>query len=355
MGKDPQPVPEATSKASLYFISGSVCLFLMAFLWSLDISFIYIFLGGAVFFFFLGIRSKIAAQPKGQRFGDRVRETYKTASPQQAETTGLSDFEELLKQAQERSRQAASTGSSPVNPAGKKIVLGVLFFIASIFFMIIVAVFSLGSDDEIPQEEYAVGTMPTDFDVAEDFYRNAQYDSAYIYYKRALRENPDDAAAMVGYGSVLYTREYPDSTLMMYDQALAADPDYDFARYNKAWVYNDRNNYPQALTEIQTLIKRNPSYNEAYSLQGDIYYNQADYQQALLSYETAYNNGVRNNGLCKIMADLYVRQGEGQKAIALYQEALTYDTTDVYSYRKLGELIPGEEGNYYRTRALQQP
>ena len=54
-----------------------------------------------------------------------------------------------------------------------------------------------------------------------------------------------------------------------------------------------------------------------------------------------------------LISDVYMAQGQGQKAIALYQEALTYDTMDVYSYRKLGELIPGEDGNYYRTRALQ--
>jgi hypothetical protein len=53
------------------------------------------------------------------------------------------------------------------------------------------------------------------------------------------------------------------------------------------------------------------------------------------------------------MADLYIQQGNNQKAIALYQEALTYDSTDGYTYGRLGSLIQGEDGNYYRTKAAE--
>jgi tetratricopeptide (TPR) repeat protein len=356
MGKDPQTEPTAEktgARSTVYFITGVVFLFLMALLSSLDASFVYIFLGAAVFFFFMGFRNRVPIQTKGQRFSDRVRQTYRSPSaPQETPSSDTDDFTELLRQAQRRS-QAATPSSTAQNAAGKKVVLAVIVFISSIFFIIILSVAFLSPENDEGSTEISTTEYVDDFTRAEDFYRNGQFDSAYINYKRVLREDPDNAGAMVGYGSTLYMMNYPDSALQLYDRALSLDPDYDLARYNKAWVYNDRKDYSRALSEVQNLIRKTPTYYEAFSLQGDIYYNQGEYQRALGSYETAYSNGMSNNALCKTMGDLYVRQGNNQKAINFYKEALTYDSSDVYSYQRLGEVIPGEEGNYYRTRALQ--
>ncbi len=117
----------------------------------------------------------------------------------------------------------------------------------------------------------------------------------------------------------------------------------------------NKKKYERAHTEIQELIRLAPDYSDAYALQGDIFYNQTDYARALSSYEQAYAKNYRNNALCRTMADLYIQQGNNQKAIALYQEALTYDSTDGYTYGRLGSLIQGEEGNYYRTKAAEYP
>ena len=40
-------------------------------------------------------------------------------------------------------------------------------------------------------------------------------------------------------------------------------------------------------------------------------------------------------------------------AIDLYKEALSYDSTVVDIYTRLGELLPNEDGNYYRTQAVK--
>lgn len=53
------------------------------------------------------------------------------------------------------------------------------------------------------------------------------------------------------------------------------------------------------------------------------------------------------------MAYIYDTKNNYDKAIPLYKEALTYDTTVVDIYTRLSELIPGEEGNYYRTQAVK--
>ena len=42
-----------------------------------------------------------------------------------------------------------------------------------------------------------------------------------------------------------------------------------------------------------------------------------------------------------------------RSAIDLYKEALSYDSTVVDIYKRLGELLPNEDGNYYRIQAVK--
>jgi hypothetical protein len=53
------------------------------------------------------------------------------------------------------------------------------------------------------------------------------------------------------------------------------------------------------------------------------------------------------------MAYIYDTKSQAQKAIPLYKEAISMDTTRTDIYRRLGELVPGEEGNLYRQKAAR--
>ena len=85
-----------------------------------------------------------------------------------------------------------------------------------------------------------------------------------------------------------------------------------------------------------------------------VYRFQKKYDEAITWYENAYQNGgQRTRILCHIMAYIYDSKGDYERAISLYQEALSYDSSVVDIYQRLGELIPGDDGNIYRTKAAQ--
>jgi len=87
---------------------------------------------------------------------------------------------------------------------------------------------------------------------------------------------------------------------------------------------------------------------------GDCYYALDKYDDAIAWYENAYQNGgIRGSNLCYIMGYIYETKQDFKKAIELYQEALTYDDTIADIYQRLGRLIPGDEGNAYRARAIE--
>jgi tetratricopeptide (TPR) repeat protein len=83
------------------------------------------------------------------------------------------------------------------------------------------------------------------------------------------------------------------------------------------------------------------------------YYEQQQYDSAKHWYSKGYENGIRNAWICHVLGYLHDRDAENEKAVALYREALEYDSSKTEIYLRLGELYPGEEGNFYRNKAAQ--
>jgi tetratricopeptide (TPR) repeat protein len=192
------------------------------------------------------------------------------------------------------------------------------------------------------------------FQNAEQYYLNGNYDSAYVNYRQAWKANDQYIEAMVGYGKVLAVRNQQDSAIIMFDKALSIDPDYNDASYNKALTYYNRANYGETIAILAPLLEKNPDYYDAMLLIGDSHYEQKQFDEAMVWYKDAYENGgIRSRALCHLMAYIYDTKGDYSNAIDLYKEALSYDSTVVDIYIRLGELLPNEEGNYYRTQAIK--
>jgi tetratricopeptide (TPR) repeat protein len=87
---------------------------------------------------------------------------------------------------------------------------------------------------------------------------------------------------------------------------------------------------------------------------GDSYYLQQQYDDAMIWYGNAYENGqVRSQALSHIMAYIFDTKGNYSRAIDLYKEALSYDSTVIEITKRLGELLPGEDGRFYREQAIK--
>jgi len=189
---------------------------------------------------------------------------------------------------------------------------------------------------------------------AQQHFDAQQYDSAYVEYKHALAIDPDYVEAIVGYGDVLVLRDERDSAILMFDRALELDPDYGEATYKKAAAWYDQKKYNEAIGILTPLLIDEPEYYNARLLMGDCYYVQKNFVDALAWYESAYQNvDTRNANLCYLIGYIYETNQNYEKAIELYKETLTYDDTIADIYQRLGQLIPGAEGDAYRTKAIE--
>jgi tetratricopeptide (TPR) repeat protein len=320
-------------RIKIYFVAAYVFMFLGSLFSSLDVSFLYIFFGAAVFFIFLALQKRLLAS------ADFSSGNYR-ASWQKAPSPSIFDILSSI------FKQKPSAGVPTSGVTQQRIMIIAVAVISSFFvmiFSIVLLVDNSSSNEEFPQYYMQQG---------DNYYSAGNMDSAYLSYKSAISINPDLPEAYYGIANIKVDADAFDSALYYYDKALSLDPSNMEAVYGKAWVFYNEEKHRNSLQELQYIFKNSDEpVAGAYLLAGDNYYVQKMYDSAMLFYEPAYRNGTRSKELLNIMAYIYDVKGETQKAIAFYQETLQYDSEMKDVNQRLGELLPGEEGAIYRAKA----
>jgi tetratricopeptide (TPR) repeat protein len=303
-----------------------------AFFWAIDRTLAYVLFGTACFFLVLFFYNRLATTDESGRY--------------QKSTHHLSKNKRSPAQSQESINTTTPPFSIPTfeNLKGKAIVWGVTLAIIGAAFLY--SVFSSENDQPVWGASEA-------FNLAEQFYSEQQYDSAYYHYKYATINDPEMDEAWIGLGNTHYMRSRFDSALYFYETATRADEDAFQPKYSVAWWYYAQQQYQQSIDKISAFQEDFEEHADLWQLLGDDYYELGKYQEALPNYEKAYELGNRNRWLCHVMAYLYDKNEKTARAIELYKEALTFDDDLIEIHTRLGELLPGSEGEPYRIRAAE--
>jgi tetratricopeptide (TPR) repeat protein len=319
----------------------------MATTWSLDDSFVYASFGAAVFFFFLAFYNRSGQTMSGYQKGSDQYSSRQHFSKQHSSQRKdiFSEIFDSFKSKGSFSAKPHHQQQSQQLENSRKFVMMVMLFIGSIFLITILAV--LFADDP------AVEAVESNefYEKAEQARYAGNYDSSEYYYRKVLTDDPENLNAINGLGILSLNRQRYDIAVTQFDDALRMDPDYEYARYNKALALYYQHNYRRSLNETFDLLKRSPEYYDAMQLAGDNYYDQQRYDSAKYWYDQGYDSGLRNAWICHVLGYLYDRDKETERAVELYREALSYDSAKVDVYVRLGEMYPGQEGDFYRTKA----
>jgi len=319
---------------NVWLISGLISIFLLSLFWSVDASFFYFFAAIAVFCFFQYFRSGVKVQWKKEEPPQWEREEppqYKKYQFQSGQFGRL--FKEINKEF------SASSGEFKGRVFGKALM--------GIFSIIFLVAFcdTLFSDDVL--------NFPDSYYRGNEFIEAGQYDSAAYYYRLASLENPDDPEIYFVRGSAFsYMKNY-DSAVILFNKVLALDSIHNDAQYAKGYALYQLQRYKEAIDATSKIMEYNPSDLNAMLLIGDSYYTMGQHESALQWYTSAYDGGYRGALLSHLMAYIYDTQGKSAEAIKFYQEAIGLDSSKVEIYTRLGELMPGEDGNFYRKKAMQ--
>jgi predicted Zn-dependent protease len=342
MKSDDHPPSSSRSWSRTSLIIGVVFLVIMALFWAVDDAIVYISAGTACFFLFLGYYQRPRPSAAGWQFSEgRSQSSGRQRTNRQ---TNTSDGLDMLARLQEMVHSFTTQGDSKLNMV--KWVRGCLFaFVLGMFAVIILSIV-FASDDNLTQLYLAQG---------QGQLGRGEIDSARLTYARAYRDDPENVDAAVGYGKALLASENLDSASLLFDRALAGDPQNAEAVYNQAYIYYARSKYTEGRNLLAPMVENHKDYYDALLLMGDFYYVEKRYEESFPWYEKAYAEGNARGGLlCQRLGYLYELRQNNQQAVQHYQESLAYDSTAIGIYQRLGELMPGEDGNYYRAKAQEQ-
>ncbi|NBP68142.1 MAG: tetratricopeptide repeat protein [Cytophagia bacterium] len=323
---------QASSKNYLNLIAALSFGIAWAFLWAIDRTLAYVLFGSACFFLALFFYNRLATTEEGGRYQKSVPNPGRN------------------KRSADQSQESANTTPPPFsiptfeNLKGKAIVWGVTLAIIGAFFL-----YSIGTSGD---DEPIWGASDA-FNLAEQFYSEQQYDSAYYHYKYATVNDPEMDEAWIGLGNTHYMRSRFDSALYFYEAATRADEDAFQPKYSVAWWYYAQQQYQQSIDKISVFKEDFEEHADLWQLLGDDYYELNKYPEALPNYEKAYELGNRSLWLCHVMAYLHDKDKNTVRAIELYKEALTYQDDVIEIHERLGELLPGSEGEPYRIKAAE--
>jgi len=331
MEPDAESYNDGKGTRRVWIIIGCASLAGLAIVWSVDPSINYILLAIVLFSLFKILYS---ISPSAKQSGLEEASVYVNEAREYRPSQAWIFWQQIVEAFR---KNASNTGAQ----RGKIFVALVAGFIGFIFLVTILSAIFGGNVTDDLEEVYR----------ATDYYNRQQYDSAAYFYKLAIAKDPENASLYFERGNAFLNSEKTDSALMMYDETLAREPQHYQSQYNKGYIYFNRKNYRQAIDETKKIMAYNPDYTDAMLLIGDSFYNQSQLDSALQWYEGAYAQGYRSAVLCHLMAYIYDTKGQTGTAINLYKEAIGQDSTIKDIYVRLGEIVSGEEGNWFRMKA----
>lgn len=355
------PSPNAKPKAYTYLAVTVILLFVFSFIWSIDTAIAYILGGIILFTSFLTVyywprksnpedRWKYQQEERSEEnqpyttipsSSPLPKSAAKTEPPKNIPKADFKTlFEKFTKEKTGKTPFETKVKSQKISKSGCGIFVGGFIFL----FIVLSIIFSDDADDSEDM------SFENQFAQAENYYNTGDYVQAIIHYKYALVKNPVSTEANLGLGNAFAGLDNTDSAFYYYRHTLTIDPNFDMARYNIGWLHYKNKNYEEAASELKQLIDRNSNYLDAFQLLGDVYYDQQKFDDAFIYYERAYTSGQRSFWLCYVSGYLHQTKGNNQMAIDRYKEALTYDSSELDIYKRLGDLVPGEEGARYRAR-----
>jgi tetratricopeptide (TPR) repeat protein len=200
--------------------------------------------------------------------------------------------------------------------ASKAIRISIFLLGASFFFFIMVGIIN-GNDGE---SESSPESSPSDqindnlsnADRGTNFYNQGSYDSAMIFYDKALAENAQDLDA----------------------------------QYGKALTYFSQGDLDASQAWTRKSIRTQSDYNLSWWLLGDIYYTKQQYDSAAVCLEQAYRYKTDDPDFYLLMAQTYESMDNKQRAIEWYRKVIEKDDSRTEAYEHLITLDPDNAASY---------
>ena len=165
--------------------------------------------------------------------------------------------------------------------------------------------------------------------------------------REAVKEMLSQAELAFQHGNMLIMIRQMDKAIECYSRAVRLNPNYAAAYSNRARAYRRKRDYGRAIEDFNKAINLNPNYAEAYCGRGVVYSNKRNYDRAIgdhtkaIALKHSYVNAYLNRGVA------YRDKADYVCAIKDFTKAneLDYDDARPYLNRGLARLCCEEWEN----------
>ena len=157
-----------------------------------------------------------------------------------------------------------------------------------------------------------------------------KYDSAMVYYNRAVQLNPASFEVVANRGNLYYTLNKLDSAYADYRKALAIKPDYYPALDNLGALFATQLRYDSALAVLNKAIAIAPDYIPSYSNRALVHMNLKNYPQAIADYEKYLQYHPEAADLMNTLGFCYRMTGKRQEALNWINRAIEKQVSPYY-------------------------
>lgn len=207
-------------------------------------------------------------------------------------------------------------------------------------------------DGSAASRQFYKGRVSQSIAAADRMMMKGKYAEAATYYQAAVKKNPRDTNANIGYGMALAKQFKIDAADAQFDKALARDPNNPGALAGKALnalnrLQSSSNTIrkskdailQEAQSDAQRAIDANVRIPEAHYAMGMVYKEQGKLQDAAnefkksIQLDSKYNDGYTGLGLVQL------QQKNPGAAISNFKQAITLNTGDWTAHYGMGQAL----------------
>jgi tetratricopeptide (TPR) repeat protein len=166
-----------------------------------------------------------------------------------------------------------------------------------------------------------------------------KYQSALIYFDRAIRLEANDSNAWGQRGRALLKLDRYEEALVSFKRAIELDPSYGWAWGQQGWILGELNRYEEALVSFERATEIDPEYRWAWNKRGWILGQLNRYEEALVSFERATELDSKDGWAWGHHGSILLELNRYEEALASFERATELAPKNGWGWGKYGVIL----------------
>ena len=173
--------------------------------------------------------------------------------------------------------------------------------------------------------------------------QNSYWKAAIPFYKRTLKYANKSSRVYFNLANEYRRMGQSETAISYYKKAIKIRPDYWDAYYNLGKAYDNLDKKEDAISVYQKIIKGDPNFYSAYYNLGNLYYESHRYDEAIGAYERVIEINPKHIKAYNNLGVAYVGIGQREDAENLFKKAVAMDPKHKMAYGNLAILYFGQQ------------